>query len=426
MGEAARGPLAPAPPGGEPRADAAGLRRALIALCVTEITSWGVLYYAFPVMLSSLTRATGWSTGAAMGAFSTGLAVSALAGVAVGRLMDRHGPRLIMTVGSLIGVAAVLAVAAAPSLPWFFAAWLLVGVAQSTLLYPPAFSALTRWYGPRRVRALTALSLVGGLASTVFAPLTAALVERLEWRMTYVALAALLGLITFPLHALCLTPAWPAEARHRGRANRAGHVRAVLRSRAFVLLVVAMALASFGLYSAAINLVPLLTGRGMGNTLAAIALGLYGAGQVLGRLGYATLTRRTSTRARSILVLVAGGGTVAVLAALPGPTAALIAAAVLAGSVRGIYTLLQATSISDRWGTRSFATLNGLFSAPTTAATAVAPAGGSLLAGWLGGYPPAFALLAVLVLAGAAIATGSAPPPATAGGDGRPAPGRAP
>ncbi len=36
-----------------------------------------------------------------------------------------------------------------------FAAWILAGLAQSAVLYPTAFSALTRWYGPHRVKALT-------------------------------------------------------------------------------------------------------------------------------------------------------------------------------------------------------------------------------------------------------------------------------
>jgi hypothetical protein len=56
-----------------------------------------------------------------------------------------------------------------------------------------AFAALTRWYGPRRVPALTTLSLVAGLASTVFAPLTALLTIHLGWRLTDVVLAAVLG-----------------------------------------------------------------------------------------------------------------------------------------------------------------------------------------------------------------------------------------
>ena len=67
-------------------------------------------------------------------------------------------------------------------------------------LYPPAFAALTRWWGPRRLTALTALTLLAGLASTIFAPLTAALLAQLGWRHTYLTLAAVLGLITIPAH----------------------------------------------------------------------------------------------------------------------------------------------------------------------------------------------------------------------------------
>ncbi len=48
-----------APP--KPVATGAGLRRVLVMLCVTEITSWGILFYAFPVLLGHITTDTGWS-----------------------------------------------------------------------------------------------------------------------------------------------------------------------------------------------------------------------------------------------------------------------------------------------------------------------------------------------------------------------------
>jgi MFS family permease len=378
-----------------------GLRRALAALCITEITSWGALYYAFPVLLQQLTRATGWRPGTALGAFSMGMVVSAVAGVPVGRLLNRYGPRVVMTSGSLGGVTALLAVAAAPTLAWFFTAWALAGVAQSALLYPPAFAALTRWYGPSRIRAMTVLSLAAGLSSTLFAPLTAALVGLLGWRVTYVALAALLGVITLPLHALCLTPAWPAEDPDPQPQHGTGHIRAVLRYRAFWFLLAATALGALGLYAAIADLVPLLTSEGTSNTFAAIALGLVGAGQLLGRLGYATLTRRTSPRTRAIVILAAGSVTVTLLAVVSRQSAALLTAAILTGAVRGSYTLLQATAISDRWGTRHYPALNGIYSAPATLAIAIAPAGGAWLAGRTGSYTSVFCVLAVLILLGA-------------------------
>jgi MFS family permease len=382
-----------------------GLRRALLALCFTEITSWGVLYYAFFAMLALLTRTTGWPIPAVMNAFSLGAVVAAVAGVPVGRLLDRFGPRPVMTTGSMVGVVAVLALAAAPSLPWFMAAWCLVGLAQAMLLYPPAFAALTQWYGSRRVPALTIVSLAAGLAGTVFTAPTAAVADWLGWRGTYVLLAVLLGAVTIPLHALCLTLPWPEPVRRRARRRGGADVRALLRDRVFVFLIVGMALGAFGIYAPTTNGGSLLTSQGIDDRLAALLLGMVGTGQVLGRLGYLSLTRITTPRGRTVAVLVAGAATVAALAAAPPRAAILVTAAVLAGAAGGVYTLLQATAVSDRWGTRHFAVLNGVFSVPTTIAIATAPACIAYLAGWLGSYRAVFYLLAALLLASAALAT---------------------
>jgi hypothetical protein len=73
---------------------------------------------------------------------------------------------------------------------------LAAGLASAGLYYPPAFAALTAWYGPRRVAALTTLTLAAGFASTIFAPLTSALAGSLGWRGTYLVLAAVLAAVT--------------------------------------------------------------------------------------------------------------------------------------------------------------------------------------------------------------------------------------
>jgi MFS family permease len=167
-----------------------------------------------------------------------------------------------------------------------------------------------------------------------------------------------------------------------------------------------MGLAALGLYAATTNLVPLLLSRGISTAGAATALGLCGAGQLLGRLGYPTLTRTTSPRIRTMVILAAGAATIAALAAISGPLSLLIATTVAAGAVRGAYTLLQATAVSDRWGTHHFATLNALATAPAALAIALGPAAGSLLAS-LTGYPVAFLLLAIVCIVGAAMAAGT-------------------
>ncbi|MEU0679958.1 MFS transporter [Streptomyces albogriseolus] len=377
-------------------------RAALPALCATQIVSWGIVYYAFPVLNPQITAATGWPAGATTAAFSLGLVVSALAGIRVGRILDRRGPRAVMTAGSVLGVVSLLIVAVAPNAPLFIAGWMLAGLAMAATFYQPAFAALTRWWAPDHVRALTIVTLAGGLASTVFAPLTAALADHLSWRHTYLVLAAILATVTIPAHALALRAPWPDAPT--SRAHAAAGVAVVGRSRPFLLLAAAFTLSSLAMYAVVIALVPLLLERGYTTSQAAWALGIGGAGQTLGRTLYATVARRTTATARTTTLIALGALTTAAFAAAPGPYALIIAVSVVAGMVRGNLTLLQATAITDRWGTTHYGHLSGLLAAPAHTAAALAPFAGAALAVPLGGYRPLFFLLAAVSLGAALIA----------------------
>ncbi len=379
----------------------AGRRIVLATLCATQITSWGVLYYAFPVLAGDIAAATGWSTVVITAALSVSQLVAALVGIRVGRWIDQHGPRGVMTAGSVLAVPAVVAVATAQNLVWFFAGWVLTGAAMGAVLYPPAFAALTRWHGPDPVRALTVLTLAGGLASTVFAPLTAALAASLDWRQTYLVLAAILAVVTIPAHWFGLRLPWPPRPEvEPGQVDTdPGHVA---RSKPFVLLATALSLTGLATFAAVINLVPLLTERGISTGVASVALGLGGAGQVVGRLGYAAIVRRTSVRTRTTGILLAVGITTAVLGVL-GAVIALIVGAIVAGMARGVFTLLQATAVTDRWGRRHYGHLTALLSAPMTITMALSPFAGAILAHLLGSYATTFVVLGVLATVATAL-----------------------
>ena len=378
----------------------------LVALCVTVTISYGVLYYAFTVLAPAISADTGWSPTAVTAAFSAGSLVGAVAGIAAGRVLQRRGPRPVMTFGSLLGAGAVALVALAPTYPLFVVGWLLVGLAAAGTFYPPAFAALTHWYGAGRVRAITTLTLVAGFASTVFAPLTAALEEWVGWRGTYVVLAALLLVVTVPLHALALQLPWhPDTGPSHRRADRE-----VLTSRTFVLMAVSGTLASLAMYASLVNLVPLLLHHGVSLQLAAWVLGLSGAGQVAGRLAYPALDRLLSPNARSASVMGVMGLTLAALAVVPGPAGVLVLVAVVSGAARGLFTLVGATLVSDHWGPARYAAINGVYHAPKGIAAALAPAFGAGVAAAVGGYPAMFGVLAVLALVGAALAAAAGDP----------------
>ena len=381
----------------------------LPALCVTQIVSWGILYYAFPVLNPQITAATGWPVQATTAAFSLALAVSALAGIRVGRILDRRGPRAVMTIGSTLGVISLTTVSAAPDLAVFTAGWMLAGLAMAATFYQPAFAALTRWWAPDHVRALTVVTLAGGLASTVFAPLTAALADHLSWRHTYLVLAGVLAAVTIPVHALALGAPWPHAPA--AAASRAGEAAAEIgRSRPFVLLAAAFTLSAFAMYAVVVALVPLLLERGYTAGQAAWVLGIGGAGQTLGRTLYAALARRTTATARTTILIALGGLSTAAFAVVPGPYALLIAVSVAAGMVRGNLTLLQATAVTDRWGATHYGRLSGLLAAPATTAAALAPFAGAALTASLGGYGPLFLLLAAVSMAAALTAPWTSTP----------------
>ncbi|MFC7621528.1 MFS transporter [Microlunatus sp. GCM10028923] len=321
---------------------------------------------------------------------------------------------MIMTVGSIMATGAVLMIAWSPHPVIFAAGWLLAGLAMSGVLYQPAFAALTRWYGPRRLTALTAVTLVAGLASTVFAPLTNALGTRLDWRTVYVVLGALLAVTTIPLHAVALRRPWPAEPHPTlptAGADDGDYATKIIRSRSFVSLAIGLTAASLAMYAVVINLIPLLTERGLTPSLAAWALGLGGVGQVTGRLLYAPLAARLNLRTRTMIVFGFAAAATAAFAIVPGPAGLLIAISIAAGLARGIATLLQATAVPDRWGSRSYGRISGLLAAPITITSALAPWIGAGIAAFTG-YQTMFLCLAVIGAAAAIVLTASTVPTA--------------
>lgn len=378
----------------------------LTGLCITQITAWGVLYYAFPVLSARIAESTGWSVAATTVGYSAGLVVSALLGIPVGRVLDRRGPRLVMTVGSVAGVVALLLIAWAPNYWFFLLGWLLAGVGMTGTLYPPAFAAVTRWYGPRRVFALTVITLIGGLASTVFAPVTEALAEAFNWREVYAILAVVFGAITLPLHLVVLRRPWPVhesagqEADARAAEQETVYARSVMRSSPYLFLTIGLTLGSFAMFASMINLVPMLTERGVSSTLAAWVLGLGGLGQVLGRLFYWAMERGMSVRTRTVLIYSLIAVTAAALALDSTNAIWLIAISMGAGVGRGISTLLKATAVTDRWGTRAYGRLSGVFNAPVMLAIAVSPAAGAWLAELLGSWEAMYLLLAAVGMLG--------------------------
>jgi MFS family permease len=373
------------------------------ALSVTETVSWGILYYAFAVFLIPMQHELGFTTAELTGAFSVALLVSGVAGIAVGRHLDRHSPRTLMTVGSIAAGALVLAWSQIESLAGLYAIWSAIGLVMAAVLYEPAFTVLAKQFeepGQRR-RAMTAMTLVAALASFIFMPLAQALIEAHGWRDALVLLALILAAVTVPLHALVLRPA-PPRVPARTHAHRSIAARDALRSRPFWLLSGAFFLASVTSVAVAVHAIPFLIAHGHSAAFAAFAVGLIGVSQIPGRLLFAPIAARLPRPAAiaSVFALMAVGVALIVSA---GGTDAVVAGLVVLGMGNGMATLARATAIADLYGAGSYGTIASVAASMTTASRAVAPFAAAVYAGILG-YPALLWTLAALAAAAACLA----------------------
>jgi MFS family permease len=386
-----------------------------------ETVSWGVLYYAFSVLIAPTTAEMGWSRAQISGALSVMLVVSGLAGLLVGRWLDEHGPRLLMTAASIVAVPLVIAWSQVRDLLSFYVIWILIGIVFAALNYGPAFATMIVWFRVHRSRALTLVTLFAGFASTVFVPLTAWLVSVQGWRQALVTLAVLLGVLTIAPYGLLLRRR-PADigVGVDGDPLEAGGVltatpelsasfREALRHPTFKWLALAFALYGLGV-GVPVHLVAYLGDHGYSLAFAAAATGGIGAAQVLGRLLFAPLERRLPPRAVSLLIYI--GQPLALLILLFAPSElGIVAFVVLFGAARGAETLVRSTIVAGLYGPRRIASIAAVLTLATTLTQAVSPVSLGAVYDAVGSYVLGiWALIALSVVAAIAVYVGDRRP----------------
>jgi MFS family permease len=387
-----------APAGGTSSLDPATSRPRLVvvsAVGVAQILAWGSSYYLLTVLAGPVAADTGWPLGWVVGALSVGLLVSGLVSPRVGHIIERHGGRPVLTTSAVLLAFGLLALALAPSLPFFVAAWVVIGFGMGAGLYDPAFSALGRLYGETARASITHVTLFGGFASTVCWPFTAYLATHLGWRGTCGVYAAIHLAVVLPLYLLAL----PREAERPPKpaladAPRPGQVRPDQRL-AFALLAAGFTLAYLVMTVLAVHLLTLLQAQGLA-LAAAVGLGaLIGPSQVGGRI----LEMMVGKSRHPIWSLLASSTLVAVglglLVVAPGFAAACI---VLYGMGSGIRSIARGTVPLALFGREGYAILMGRLAMPSILATAAAPMVGAWLLDWGGPTGTLAALFGASVL----------------------------
>lgn len=384
-------------------------------LAWTETISWGVLYYAFAVFQQPIGATMGWSQVQVTGVFSLALLVAGLAAVPAGYWIDRHGARELMAAGSGIATILLLALAHVERLATLYAIWAGVGLCMAAVLYEPAFAVITTWFVRRRGQALAIVTFAAGFASTIFVPLSAALLTHYGWRTALMMLAAALGVGTVAPHALVLRrrptdiglapDGEPRDAySRRGPAQpaRSTSLRTALQSSSFWWLVAAFTLTSLAATATTIHLIPYLTTRGHTTAAAAWATGLIGAMKLPGRALFAPLDARIPRRVLTALLFGLQGVALLVLLLAPS-TAGVLVFVVLFGAATGATTLARPALLAERYGVAAYASISGTLALALALAGALAPVGAGALRTGFGSYPPVFGLLALISFVAAVV-----------------------
>ncbi|NKX43221.1 MFS transporter [Roseicyclus persicicus] len=375
----------------------------VLAFMVAETVIWAAIFYSFPALVLHWQGEFGWSTTGAMGAFSLALAVQGLAAPHVGRLIDRGRAATGFPLGTLGALAGLAALTQVSALWQFYAVWAWLGLMMGFTLYDATFSTVTRARGAGARRAITAITLAAGFASTLAYPLTAAVTAAAGWRAAIWVLAGLVLVLVLPLVRFAAARL-EAEAQARTPVEVAPGAVAlsVTRRPGFWPLAGGFALTAFGSAILLSHMLALMQGLGVPDGLAVLAASTIGPAQVAGRIvltlaGAQVAARRVALGA--FLTLAAASVAMGAATALP---ALVLVFAVAQGLGNGVISILRPVVTREVMGEAGFGESAGAVARLSLFAFAAAPGLGAVLAD-LAGYGAVIALCIAAPLLGAAL-----------------------
>ena len=355
----------------------------ITGLGITQIIGWGTTYYALGALSQDIAHSMGWSKTLIFGAFSAALLVSGLISRRAGRFVDQHGGRRLMMLGSALSALGLVIIGLLPHPSTYIAGWLVLGVAMRLATYDAAFASLAQIARGNARRAISYLTLFGGLASTVFWPASHFLSEWIGWSGTLLAYAALHLVVCLPIHATVLREAngdtaTEAEAE---TPDPQMPLRGQERRQAMALFAAVLALNGLVFSAISAHVVPLFEGLGFMGAEAVTMAALIGPSQVASRIGEILLGGKLKAVQLGLiafgllpvaLAIFAGGGF--------GWQSALVFA-VLYGASNGLVTIAKGAVPLVLFGRKGYGEVLGILSAPNLVLNAMAPLLFSLLLG---------------------------------------------
>lgn len=387
--------------------------RATALLGIVTICSYGSWYYAFGVLLDPIRLDTGWRESTLTTSFSAGTIVIGLGSIAGGRLLDGLGPRRVFLAAAVIGSGALLAASFATSPGVFLIASATgLGTLGALGFYHVTMATTVRLNPADPARAIAVLTVWGALASAIYLPLTAALVQGLGWRNTVRVLAASsAGAFVLAAAALPSVQTAPTSA---GRSSLSSVVRSAVAPGGPRSFAVAVSCGGIAMSTLLVYQVPTMTSLGLPAATAATFAGVRGFAQLGGRLPLGRIVGRLGVdRSLTVAFLAIAAGGLILSVADNRPTALVFA--VVAGFGIGAFSPLQGIKAQELFDGDSLGATMGFYGSLMMLVGSIGPALAGVVAETTGERRLAAALVVVAALGAALAAPRSHSDPTGAG-----------
>lgn len=348
----------------------------LLGLAMTRIIGWGSTFYSPSVLVGALDREIGLNAEIVFGGITILLVTGALVAPAIGRVLDREGTRRSMCIGAVICALGLGVLSLAQGPVSYLASWFVIGLGHAMSLANTGNVTISQLMGDRTRRVIGLMMLVTGLASSVFWPLTAVLMNAFGWRMTLLVFAAMQIVIVLPVYASI--PRYrhlPARAAKPEAASVGERGRVAPEARRAAFWLVALAFSASGLVSwgLPLHLISLFQEAGLTQAEAVWVATLSGPATLAARAIDATLGERLPAEKVALFGLLLGP---ILCLTLPFVTMTITAAAifiVLFSAALGVISIARATLPLALFGRNGFASMLGKLTVPQNMTFAAAP-----------------------------------------------------
>lgn len=344
------------------------------ALGLTQIIGYGTLYYSFSILAPQIAADLSISLEQVFAVFSVSLFIGGLSAPVIGRQMDKVGAASVLTIGSVLSALTLVLCAWSPTVAVFAIGIILLEVSSGMVQYQAAFAALVENDPKSAPRNITYLTLIAGFASTIFWPISAALLDVLTWREIYVFFAALNLLLCMPLHFWIMRQGKSIRANsvQQAREHVVGAIPLKKRRKAMLIVSAAFAILGFTLSSILAHMVPMLGTLGLG--AAAVLTGaLFGPAQVASRLINMVFGSRLSPPMLAVISAALMVGGIVILGITGTSLVGAVAFAICLGLGSGINSIAQGSLPLYLFGSEGYGAVTGKMAAARLVAGAVAP-----------------------------------------------------